>query len=147
MRQSLLLLCAIAAPGLLAQTPAPHLLGEGGNSSGFDMAPETRPEVVAAAVAAIPSKIPAGPFAPTWESLKQNYHVPAWFNEAKFGLFLHWGVYAVPAYHNEWYEKHMYAQYRAWHAEHFGSQEKFGYKDFIPLFTQATMRGSPCWVM
>jgi alpha-L-fucosidase len=116
--------------------PAPNLLAAGGNSQGYDMAPETRLEVVEAAVAQIPSKIPAGPFQPTWDSLKENYHVPAWFYEAKFGLFMHWGVYAVPAHHNEWYEKHMYGADRSWHAEHFGPQDKFGYKDFIPLFTQ-----------
>ncbi len=107
-----------------------------GNSAGFDMAPETRLEVVQDAVAHIPTKLPPGPFQPTWDSLKQNYKVPAWFYEAKFGLFMHWGVYAVPAHHNEWYEKHMYGADRAWHAEHFGPQDKFGYKDFIPLFTQ-----------
>jgi alpha-L-fucosidase len=30
----------------------------------------------------------------------------------------------------------MYGADRKWHAEHFGSPDKFGYKDFIPLFTQ-----------
>ena len=116
--------------------PAPNLLGEGGNApAGDDMAPETRPEVVAAAVAQISSPLPPGPFSPTWDSLRANYRVPAWFNEAKFGLFMHWGPYSVPAYHNEWYEKHMYAQYRAWHTEHFGPHDNFGYKDFLPRFT------------
>jgi alpha-L-fucosidase len=109
----------------------------GGNSAGYDMAPETRPEVVAAAVAALPTKIPAGPFAPTWDSLRVGYRVPSWFVEAKFGIMLHWGLYAIPAHHNEWYEKHMYgnAGIRDWHIEHFGPLHKFGYKDFIPLFT------------
>jgi alpha-L-fucosidase len=113
-----------------------NLLAEGGNETrGFDMAPETRLEVVEAAAAALPTKMPAGPFEPTWDSLKANYRVPAWFTEAKFGLFMHWGLYAVPAYHNEWYEKHMYGQYIAWHREHFGPHDQFGYKDFIPKFT------------
>lgn len=109
---------------------------EGGNSPGFDMAPETRLEVVEAAVKAIPEKIPAGPFQPTWESLKEHYQVPAWFYQAKFGIFMHWGLYSVPAHHNEWYEKHMYAPAElAWHTEHFGAPDVFGYKDFIPKFT------------
>lgn len=109
---------------------------EGGNSPGFDMAPETRLEVVEAAVKAIPEKIPAGPFQPTWESLKEHYQVPQWFYEAKFGIFMHWGLYSVPAHHNEWYEKHMYSSAElAWHTEHFGAPEVFGYKDFIPKFT------------
>ncbi len=32
-----------------------------------------------------------------WESL-QDYTVPAWFKDAKLGIFIHWGVYAVPAF-------------------------------------------------
>ena len=122
-------------PAATTAAQAPNTIAEGGNSSGYDMAPETRLEVVEAAVAAIPSKIPAGPFKPTWESLKKNYRVPQWFIEAKLGLSLHWGLYSVPAYHNEWYEKHMYGTFIQWHREHFGRQDKFGYKDFIPMFT------------
>jgi alpha-L-fucosidase len=118
-----------------AQTNNP--MADGGNSEGYDMAPETRLEVVEAAVAQIPTPLPPGPFQPTWDSLKANYQVPAWFNDAKFGLFMHWGLYSVPAHHNEWYEKHMYGADRQWHAEHFGPPDKFGYKDFIPLFTQS----------
>jgi alpha-L-fucosidase len=125
---------AVCMPGyLLAQPRSP--IAEGGNDKGFDMAPETRREVVESAVATIAPKMPAGPVQPTWESLKANYKVPPWFSDAKFGLFMHWGLYAVPAYHNEWYEKHMYATFRQWHCEHFGPQGQFGYKDFIPRFT------------
>jgi alpha-L-fucosidase len=101
---------------------------------GFGMGPPSSPEIVAAAAAAR-MPIASGPFEPTWESIRSNYRVPRWFLDAKFGIFMHWGVYAVPAYHNEWYEKHMYAAYVDWHAEHFGPQAGFGYKDFIPLFT------------
>jgi alpha-L-fucosidase len=119
-----------------AEAQAAAILASGGNSPGYDMAPETRLEVVEAAVAQISTPLPPGPFQPTWDSLKANYRVPAWFYEAKFGLFMHWGLYAVPAHHNEWYEKHMYGADRQWHVEHFGPQDKFGYKDFIPLFTQ-----------
>jgi alpha-L-fucosidase len=128
----------VFAAAALAQpaAPTPNLLAAGGNSTGYDMAPETRLEVVEAAVAKITTPLPPGPFAPTWDSLKENYRVPAWFYEAKFGLFMHWGVYAVPAHHNEWYEKHMYAAERAWHTAHFGAHDTFGYKDFIPRFTQ-----------
>lgn len=118
--------------------PLNTLIGEGGNTTGFDMAPETTLEVVEAAVKQLPTKLPAGPFQPTWESVATNYKVPEWFIGAKFGLFMHWGLYSVPAYQSEWYEKHMYGNSGviAWHREHFGPQEKFGYKDFIPLFTQ-----------
>ena len=123
-----------------AQTNNP--MADGGNSDGYDMAPETTLAVVNTAVSMIPTKLPPGPFAPTWDSLKENYKVPQWFIGAKFGLFMHWGLYSVPAHHNEWYEKHMYGADRQWHADHFGPQDKFGYKDFIPLFTQSNFNAA-----
>lgn len=78
----------------------------------------------------------SGPVQPTWESLRDTYTVPTWFNQAKFGIFIHWGLYSIPAHNSEWYERHMYkdADGIKWHAEHYGPQDKFGYKDFIPLF-------------
>jgi alpha-L-fucosidase len=102
--------------------------------SEFGMSPPATPQIVEAAAAA-KTPVADGPFQPTWESIRQNYKVPQWFIDGKFGIFMHWGLYSVPAYHNEWYEKHMYAAFAAWHAQHFGPQDKFGYKDFIPLFT------------
>ncbi len=116
--------------------PSPNPWAIGGNDAGYDMAPETTPAVINAAVASLPLKLPPGPVTPTWDSLRAHYQVPAWFVGAKFGLMLHWGLYAVPARHNEWYEKHLYgnAGIRAWHIDKFGPLEKFGYKDFIPLF-------------
>jgi alpha-L-fucosidase len=102
------------------------------------MAPETTLENVLATIREISTPMPDGPFKPSWVSLEQNYRIPSWFIGAKFGLFMHWGVYAVPAHHNEWYEKHMYgnAQIMEWHQRNFGAQDRFGYKDFIPMFTQ-----------
>ncbi len=44
-------------------------------------------------------------YEPTWESLDQH-RIPGWFHDGKFGIFIHWGVYAVPAYH-EWYVTFM----------------------------------------
>jgi alpha-L-fucosidase len=77
-----------------------------------------------------------GPFRPDWESLK-SYEAPEWFRDAKFGIFLHWGVYSVPAFGNEWYPRLMYdkkwGEYKH-HIDTYGPQDKFGYKDFIPLF-------------
>ena len=86
---------------------------------------------------ATPRPLPPGVFAPTWESLRDHYRTPAWFRQAKFGLFIHWGLYSIPAHGNEWYERHMYQEPATakWHAEHYGPTDKFGYKDFIPLFT------------
>jgi len=77
------------------------------------------------------------PFKPTWDSLKQ-YKVPEWYMDAKFGIFIHWGVYSVPAFENEWYPRNMYIRnspaYK-YHLENYGPHDKFGYKDFIPMFT------------
>ncbi len=113
-------------------------IAEGGNETkGFDMAPETNLAVVEAAVRGIPVPMAKGEIQPSWDSLKAHYKVPAWFAEARFGIFMHWGLYTVPAYHNEWYEKHMYASALKWHTENFGDPEVFGYKDFIPKFTAA----------
>lgn len=36
-------------------------------------------------------------YQPTWDSLDKR-PTPAWFTEAKFGIFIHWGVYSVPSY-------------------------------------------------
>ncbi|CAN5248205.1 alpha-L-fucosidase [soil metagenome] len=72
----------------------------------------------------------------TWESLKK-YQTPDWFRDAKFGIFIHWGVYSVPAFGSEWYPRQMYQQGSdefKHHVATYGPQSKFGYKDFIPLF-------------
>jgi alpha-L-fucosidase len=77
-----------------------------------------------------------GPFRPDWESL-QKYEVPEWYQDAKFGIFIHWGAYSVPAFGNEWYPRNMYRpgtdEYKHEIAT-YGPLEKFGYKDFIPMF-------------
>ena len=54
----------------------------------------------------IDAVIEKGPYKDTWESLCR-YEIPKWFRQAKLGIFIHWGIYAVPAYH-EWYAKYMY---------------------------------------
>jgi alpha-L-fucosidase len=77
-----------------------------------------------------------GSFRPNWESLSK-YQVPDWYQDAKFGIFIHWGVYSVPAFGNEWYPRNMYLQGSPefkHHLEVFGPQSRFGYKDFIPMF-------------
>lgn len=80
--------------------------------------------------------ISEGPYQDTWESLT-DYNVPDWFRDAKFGIFIHWGVYSVPAFESEWYPKFMYDKTRAsyhHHLETYGEHKFFGYKDFIPMF-------------
>src|SRR6266487_4856716 len=78
-------------------------------------------------------------FEPTWESL-QRYTIPHWYEDAKFGIFIHWGVYAVPAFGSEWYPRNMYQQGSPEFEHHvatYGPQTEFGYKDFIPQLTAA----------
>ena len=77
-----------------------------------------------------------GRFKPTWESLSQ-YRAPNWYADIKFGIFIHWGVYSVPAYSSEWYPRGMYIQGTREYEHHlktYGEHKDFGYKDFIPMF-------------
>ncbi|MGN1203122.1 MAG: alpha-L-fucosidase [Eubacterium sp.] len=48
-----------------------------------------------------------GKFKDNWESLSQ-FTVPSWYRQKRFGIFIHWGVYSVPAYESEWYPRLMY---------------------------------------
>jgi alpha-L-fucosidase len=85
----------------------------------------------------VASGIESGPYGADWDSLKHK-QVPAWYEDGKFGIFIHWGVYSVPAFENEWYPRNMYIQGSApfeHHREVYGEQNVFGYKDFIPEFT------------
>lgn len=136
--------CALALcvggglPAQAAELPKPDRFGVPENKL-FDygvMGPPASPAVVAAAVSAIQTPMASGPVAPTWASLAANYTPPAWLADTQFAIFIHWGPYSAAAHHNEWYEKHMYTRDEGqWHAQHFGPQERFGYKDLIPLFT------------
>ena len=90
-----------------------------------------------ALLAEVDRTIGVGPYRPDWESLR-SYDTPDWYKDAKFGVFIHWGVYSVPAFGNEWYPREMYQQ-GSKEYEHqlatFGPLTQFGYKDFIPHFT------------
>ena len=84
----------------------------------------------------IDSVIAQGPYSDTWESLCA-YQVPSWYKAAKFGIFIHWGLFSVPAYANEWYTRNMYMQGTRefeHHVKTYGPHKDFGLKDFIPMF-------------
>lgn len=85
---------------------------------------------------AIDAVVAAGPYTDSWESLSR-YEPPAWYRRLKFGIFIHWGVYSVPAFDNEWYPRNMYMQgsdaFRH-HVETYGPHKDFGYKDFVSMF-------------
>ncbi|MEN9360448.1 MAG: hypothetical protein RL095_1983 [Verrucomicrobiota bacterium] len=85
----------------------------------------------------------AGPYTPDDQSLAKH-RTPAWFTEAKVGLSMHWGVYAVPGWaprgvgigdsYAEWYGNKLKTNkhYQDYHAKTWGKD--FRYDDFIPLF-------------
>ena len=81
--------------------------------------------------------VDAGPYQADWESLRR-FEIPDWYKDAKFGIFIHWGVYSVPAFGNEWYPRLMYqegSEENKHQIATYGPVSKFGYKDFIPRFT------------
>jgi len=78
-----------------------------------------------------------GRFKDNWDSLSQ-FRIPRWYKEMKFGIFIHWGIYSVPAFANEWYSRNMYIQGTSefeHHVKTYGPHKEFGYKDYIPMFT------------
>jgi alpha-L-fucosidase len=78
-------------------------------------------------------------YAPTWKSLDSR-PCPRWYDDAKFGIFIHWGVYSVPAWdirgsYAEWYWNWIHfpeALTRKFHERTYGAN--FKYQDFAPLF-------------
>jgi len=71
-----------------------------------------------------------GTYEPRWESLDSR-PTPQWFQDAKFGIFIHWGVYSVPA----WGPKTRYAEWYWWDLNHKGSEtEQFHYRVYGPDF-------------
>jgi len=80
-----------------------------------------------------------GHYQPTVESL-DKYTVPEWYADAKFGIFIHYGVFSVPGFAGLgcWYGNGMYtkdSQTWKFHRETYGPQDKFGYKDLAPMLT------------
>ena len=94
---------------------------EGGHRAG-------RPAEAASAL-----NIPAlgdAPFQPSWESLAQ-YQCPAWFRDAKFGIWAHWSAQCVPE-QGDWYGRQMYQEGNPdynYQVEHYGHPSKVGFKD------------------
>lgn len=75
---------------------------------------------------------------PDWESLSTHEAAPQWFQDAKLGIYFHWGVYSVPAYGNEWYPRWMHFEGNDVYEHHmstYGHPSEFGYHDFVPMFT------------
>lgn len=76
-----------------------------------------------------------GTFQPTWESL-ENYNVPEWFRDAKFGIWAHWGPQCVEG-SGDWMAREMYMEGTSkynYHRKHYGHPSEVGFKDILPLF-------------
>ncbi|SMP69570.1 alpha-L-fucosidase [Neorhodopirellula lusitana] len=82
-------------------------------------------------------------YSPTWDSLSQHPIAPKWLDDAKLGIYFHWGPYSVPAFKTEWYPRWIHmsnpkkwgAGSQEYHEANYGPIEKFGYHHFIPMFT------------
>jgi len=89
-------------------------------------------------------------YQPTWEAINSR-PVPAWFEDAKFGVFIHWGLYSVPAFsrrdwYAEWYQKQLEEkkpEVLAFHNRTYG--EHFRYADFVRDF-RAELFDAKEWV-
>lgn len=78
--------------------------------------------------------IEKGPFQDNWESLSA-FKMPQWYQEGRFGLFIHWGVYSVPATESEWYPRLCYIK---GHPSYFHRRKTYGpnadYRQLVEQF-------------
>ncbi|XP_042225622.1 alpha-L-fucosidase-like isoform X1 [Homarus americanus] len=68
-----------------------------------------------------------GQYQPTWDSLDTR-PLPAWYDGAKIGIFIHWGVFSVPSFGSEWF-------WQNWQGVNSSDYVKFMDKNFRPGFT------------
>lgn len=75
-------------------------------------------------------------YTPDWPSVDSR-PLPEWFDQAKFGVFVHWGVYSVPAWGSEWFWWHWKGEgapaYKRFMNDNY--PPGFSYADFGPQFT------------
>jgi alpha-L-fucosidase len=77
----------------------------------------------------------------SWEEFREQYEFPAWYTEARFGIWVHWGAQTQPEKGGGWYARHMYMQdvgKQTWgkaayeyHIKTYGHQSEKGFKDVI----------------
>jgi alpha-L-fucosidase len=73
-------------------------------------------------------------YTPSWGSVNQHPPAPEWFQDAKFGIYFHWGVFSVPAYDSEWYPRNMYiggSNANTHHIATYGDPSVWPYHNFI----------------
>ncbi|XP_064458675.1 alpha-L-fucosidase-like [Ornithodoros turicata] len=75
-------------------------------------------------------------YQPTWDSL-DTHPVPRWYEDAKIGVFIHWGVFSVPSYGSEWFwylwEGSKRPDVVRFMLENY--KPTFTYQEFAPMFT------------
>jgi len=121
--------------------------------------------VLGGAAGSIGRNLLAGPggFQPDWDSLGTHL-VPQWYANAKLGIFIHWGLYSVPAWAptsgqlgkvpmSRWFTDNAYAEWylnslringsptSKHHMETYGKD--FDYYDFMPMFNKSVERWDP----
>ncbi|MGW4063110.1 alpha-L-fucosidase [Amycolatopsis sp. NPDC004747] len=109
--------------------------------SSFELSRRRLIVVAGAAAAAGLVRVPAGwategpsSYTPSWASVDQHPPAPEWFQDAKFGIYYHWGVFSVPAFGNEWYPRNMYiggSNENNHHKQVFGDPSAWPYQNFI----------------
>ncbi|EFL30120.1 alpha-L-fucosidase [Streptomyces viridochromogenes DSM 40736] len=73
-------------------------------------------------------------YTPDWNSVDRHPPAPEWFQDAKFGIYFHWGAFSVPAYDNEWYPRNMYqagSNANKHHIATYGQPSAWPYHNFI----------------
>ncbi len=75
-------------------------------------------------------------YQPTWASLDAR-PLPAWYDEAKIGIFMHWGVFSVPSFGSEWFWWNWKGSPNPVYVEFMklNYRPDFTYADFAPMFT------------
>ncbi|XP_065897280.1 alpha-L-fucosidase-like [Dysidea avara] len=85
-------------------------------------------------------------YQPTWDSLNSR-PLPKWYDQSKFGIFLHWGVYSVPSLVSEWFWDDWKVRNVTTVIEYMKKNypQGFGYPDFAPMF-KAELFNPKAWV-
>jgi alpha-L-fucosidase len=73
---------------------------------------------------------------PSWDEL-DNRPIPSWYDEAKLGIFIHWGVFSVPAYRSEWFWRYWEIEKRQDYINFVSQTEKpgFSYTEYASRFS------------
>ncbi|XP_078093949.1 tissue alpha-L-fucosidase-like [Mustelus asterias] len=83
-----------------------------------------------------PGVAPVRRYQPDWKSLDSR-PLPAWYDEGKFGIFIHWGVFSVPSFGNEWFWWNLRELHQLEYVDFMKKNypEGFTYSQFAPEFT------------